>query len=122
MLGSWTHFTEPPHASLPKQEAERRTWRRPVKQGTRCSVYVLDFAELAVQHGIPGCREDDYVTELHESKILPDPRNTGYEVPLKTRPEHELAYPYEFGPHHVAQSSGPWCVAKTFSNVMCNVF
>lgn len=76
--------------------------------GARCWVYILDLSDLAVQHGLPRCWEDDYVTDLSQSLVLPHPDSTGWPVPAKSIPDHDVMYPFSFGNHQAAQTSGPW--------------
>lgn len=95
------------------QEVERKEWKKADKRGARCWVYILDLSEVAVQQGLPRCWEDDYVTDLSQSLVLPHPASTGWPVPQKSLPDHDVMYPFSFGSHQAAQTSGPWCAVAT---------
>ncbi len=83
-------------------------WHDPDKQGRTCAVYILDMSDLAGHAGVPSCDVTNFVTDLHQSLILPNPVRRGYEVPLKDRDEESMMYPWGVGPHFMAQSSAPW--------------
>eukprot|EP00884_Botryococcus_braunii_P006166 jgi/Botrbrau1/15550/Bobra.0273s0002.1 len=90
------------------KEATRRAWHDPKKQGRTCQVYILDMSDLAGHAGVPACDLANFVTDLHQSLILPNPVRLGYDLPPRSRPEEEMMYPWGVGPHSMAQSSAPW--------------